>query len=82
MNVAYIFTPKATALDLPLNFHAWRWHVLEALTLRPVSPLSSPAFIYHNFITLKEARHLIELAAPQMKRSTVVGAGGKSVEDR
>ncbi|KAG2446779.1 hypothetical protein HYH02_008339 [Chlamydomonas schloesseri] len=38
-------------------------------------------FIYHNFITDVEAKHLIELAAPQMKRSTVVGAGGKSVED-
>ncbi|GFR49468.1 hypothetical protein Agub_g11528 [Astrephomene gubernaculifera] len=38
-------------------------------------------FIYHNFITDMEAEHLIELAAPQMKRSTVVGAGGKSVED-
>ncbi|GLI59753.1 hypothetical protein VaNZ11_001703 [Volvox africanus] len=38
-------------------------------------------FIYHNFITDMEAKHLIELAAPQMKRSTVVGAGGHSVED-
>ncbi|GIL88965.1 hypothetical protein Vretimale_16243 [Volvox reticuliferus] len=38
-------------------------------------------FIYHNFITDLEAKHLIELAAPQMKRSTVVGAGGQSVED-
>lgn len=30
---------------------------------------------------LQEAKHLIELAAPTMKRSTVVGPGGKSVED-
>jgi len=38
-------------------------------------------FIYHNFITDVEARHLIKTAAPGMKRSTVVGEGGKSVED-
>ncbi|KAG2493976.1 hypothetical protein HYH03_007903 [Edaphochlamys debaryana] len=38
-------------------------------------------FIYHNFITELEAKHMIELAAPQMKRSTVVGANGQSVED-
>ncbi|MEW5315416.1 MAG: hypothetical protein WDW38_006847 [Sanguina aurantia] len=39
------------------------------------------AFIYHNLVTDSEARHLVALAAPQMRRSTVVGAGGKSVED-
>ncbi|GAX76930.1 hypothetical protein CEUSTIGMA_g4377.t1 [Chlamydomonas eustigma] len=39
------------------------------------------AFIYHNFISNREARHLIELAAVEMKRSTVVGEGGKSVLD-
>jgi prolyl 4-hydroxylase len=31
------------------------------------------AFIYHNFLTDAEAAHLIKLAAPQMKRSRVVG---------
>ncbi len=38
-------------------------------------------FIWHNFLTEQEARHIIKLAVPQMKRSTVVGAGGRSVED-
>lgn len=38
-------------------------------------------FIWHNFLTGKEARHLIKLASVQMKRSTVVGEGGRSVED-
>lgn len=38
-------------------------------------------FIYHNLITEVEAKHLIELSVPSMKRSTVVGAGGESVED-
>ena len=33
------------------------------------------AFIYHNFLTSDEANALIEQAAPQMKRSTVVGGG-------
>ncbi|KAL6745323.1 hypothetical protein V8C86DRAFT_2981497 [Haematococcus lacustris] len=38
-------------------------------------------FIWHNFLTEQEALHLIHLAVPSMKRSTVVGQGGKSVED-
>lgn len=39
-------------------------------------------FIYHNFLTDAESRHIVHTAAPQMKRSTVVGEGGKSVEDQ
>jgi prolyl 4-hydroxylase len=39
------------------------------------------AFIYHNFMSEEECNHLMQLAAPQMKRSTVVGANGSSVED-
>eukprot|EP00798_Chlamydomonas_sp_ICE-L_P021601 gene21601-28601_t len=31
------------------------------------------AFVYHNFLSHSEAAHIISLASPQMKRSTVVG---------
>lgn len=48
---------------------------IEPLSWRPRS------FLYHNFMTAEEADHIIHVAKPFMKRSTVVGAGGKSVED-
>lgn len=38
-------------------------------------------FIYHNFLSDEECNHIRRLAAPQMKRSTVLGADGSSVED-
>lgn len=58
--------------DIPLPAaKAW----VEQISWKP------RAYIYHNFISDQEAIHLVKLAAPQMKRSTVVGAGGKSVED-
>lgn len=38
-------------------------------------------FIYHNFLSSIEAHHLINLSTATMKKSTVVGPGGKSVED-
>lgn len=37
--------------------------------------------MYHNFLSDEECRHLVKLAVPTMKRSTVVGANGSSVED-
>ncbi|KAI3436521.1 hypothetical protein D9Q98_005938 [Chlorella vulgaris] len=40
------------------------------------------AFVFHNFMTEEEADHIVGLAKPFMKRSTVVGAGGQSVEDQ
>lgn len=40
------------------------------------------AFVFHNFMTEEEADHIVALAKPFMKRSTVVGAGGASVEDQ
>ncbi|KAL6752059.1 hypothetical protein V8C86DRAFT_2764411 [Haematococcus lacustris] len=39
------------------------------------------AFVYHNFLSDAEAAHIIKLAAPQMKRSTVVGANSRGVVD-
>ncbi|KAL4457504.1 hypothetical protein ABPG75_012369 [Micractinium tetrahymenae] len=48
---------------------------IEPLSWRP------RAFLYHNFMTPEEADHIIKVAKPFMKRSTVVSAGGKSVED-
>jgi prolyl 4-hydroxylase len=47
----------------------------EALSWRP------RALAYHNVISDGEARRLMRLAVPTMKRSTVVGANGSSVED-
>ncbi|KAL4440709.1 hypothetical protein ABPG77_000418 [Micractinium sp. CCAP 211/92] len=62
------------------------WNRAQTLTdsSKPwVEPLSwrPRAFLYHNFMTPEEADHIIKIAKPFMKRSTVVGAGGKSVED-
>jgi hypothetical protein len=39
------------------------------------------AFVYHNFLTTEEADHIIAQAKPWMKRSTVVGINGDSVQD-
>ncbi|KAF5840968.1 hypothetical protein DUNSADRAFT_14992 [Dunaliella salina] len=39
------------------------------------------AFILHNLITDAEAQHIVDLAWPQMQRSTVVGKDGSSVLD-
>lgn len=49
---------------------------VEPLSWRPRS------FIFHNFMKLEECDHIVNLAKPFMKRSTVVGAGGASVEDQ
>jgi len=39
------------------------------------------AYIHHGFLTDQECDDLVELARPMMRRSTVVGQGGKSVLD-
>mmetsp|Transcript_25114 Transcript_25114/g.63685 ORF Transcript_25114/g.63685 Transcript_25114/m.63685 type:complete len:368 (-) Transcript_25114:544-1647(-) len=39
------------------------------------------AFVYHNFLSDAECAHIIKLAAPQMKRSTVVGSHNEGVVD-
>ncbi|PNH08112.1 Prolyl 4-hydroxylase subunit alpha-3 [Tetrabaena socialis] len=39
------------------------------------------AFVYHNFLSDQEARHIIDLAHAQMKRSTVVGSKSEGVVD-
>ncbi|GFR51271.1 hypothetical protein Agub_g13579 [Astrephomene gubernaculifera] len=39
------------------------------------------AFVYHNFLSDQEARHIIDLAHAQMKRSTVVGNKNEGVVD-
>jgi len=39
------------------------------------------AFIYHNFLSKAEIRHVLKLAGPQMKRSTVVGPNNTGVVD-
>lgn len=38
-------------------------------------------FYYHNFLSPEERAHIIRLAAPLMRRSTVVGSGGNGVVD-
>lgn len=40
---------------------------LEQVSWRP------RAYVYHNFLSQAEADHLIDLAIPYVKRSTVVG---------
>ena len=39
------------------------------------------AYLYHNFLTPSERAHLVRLAAPKLRRSTVVGHGGAGVVD-
>jgi hypothetical protein len=38
-------------------------------------------FVFHSFLTDEERQHMLSLAAPHMKRSTVVGQGGGGVVD-
>jgi len=42
---------------------------------------SPRAFLYHNFISMEEADHIIRVGKPMMHRSTVVGRNGGDVED-
>ncbi|KAG1679469.1 hypothetical protein FOA52_011067 [Chlamydomonas sp. UWO 241] len=42
---------------------------------------SPRAFVYHNFLSRPEVAHILKLAAPQMKRSTVVGPNNSGVVD-
>eukprot|EP00887_Chlorella_sp_A99_P002710 scaffold6.g2710.t1 len=42
---------------------------------------SPRGFLHHNFLTQEEADHLVKIAKPYMKRSTVVGAKGDNVLD-
>lgn len=42
---------------------------------------SPRAFVYHNLLSEQECAHVIRTAAPQMKRSTVVGHNASSVLD-
>ncbi|KAK9842565.1 hypothetical protein WJX81_006326 [Elliptochloris bilobata] len=39
------------------------------------------AFLWHGFLSASECQHIMRLAKPQMRRSTVVGANGSSVTD-
>eukprot|EP00798_Chlamydomonas_sp_ICE-L_P014663 gene14663-20698_t len=66
---------------LPMNTEAGRgfdqghtpW--MEQVGVRPQT------LYFHNFLTNAERQHILRLAAPNMKRSTVVGPGGLSVVD-
>lgn len=42
---------------------------------------SPQVYYFHNFLTDAERQHMIEIAAPQMRRSQVVGTRGGSVVD-
>lgn len=42
---------------------------------------SPRAFLYHNFLTEEEAKHIVSTARPLMKRSTVVGLHGEDEEN-
>jgi hypothetical protein len=66
-----------------------RWNGIEGRSLvgssEPWVELLSwtpRAFLYHNFISADEADHMVKLAKPYMKRSTVVGSDGSSVLDQ
>ena len=48
---------------------------IEALSWRP------RAFLYHNFLSLEECDHIIEVATPSMARSSVINADGSVGDD-
>ncbi|KAG2494060.1 hypothetical protein HYH03_007704 [Edaphochlamys debaryana] len=48
---------------------------VQQVGLRPRS------YLFHNFLTKAEIAHMIKLAAPKLKRSTVVGSKGQGVVD-
>ncbi|PNH11495.1 Prolyl 4-hydroxylase subunit alpha-1 [Tetrabaena socialis] len=39
------------------------------------------SYVFHNFLTMAERAHIVRLAAPKLRRSTVVGEGGEGVID-
>ncbi|CAK0751576.1 hypothetical protein CVIRNUC_002078 [Coccomyxa viridis] len=39
------------------------------------------AFLYHNFVSPAECQHIIQEAKPMMRRSTVIGEAGSSIQD-
>eukprot|EP00879_Flechtneria_rotunda_P021291 GHRR01022434.1.p1 GENE.GHRR01022434.1~~GHRR01022434.1.p1 ORF type:complete len:174 (+),score=18.81 GHRR01022434.1:304-825(+) len=72
-------------------FIGWKGETYQAGTQKPNGTSTNKwiqliswkprAFIYHNLLTDEEADHIKRLAAPMMKRSTVVGQGGTNVLD-
>lgn len=62
---------QEAAADEPYNPRPW----VEPLSYKP------RAYLFHNFLTHEECDHIIRLAKPFVKRSTVVGARGESVVD-
>lgn len=67
------YKPSSAGVPAVVNSDKTRW--IQVVSWKP------RAFIYHNFLTDEEAEHIKKMAAPMMKRSTVVGAGGESVLD-
>ncbi|GIL84045.1 hypothetical protein Vretimale_11080 [Volvox reticuliferus] len=63
--------PWSLAADDPLPGKPW----VETVSWHP------RVFIYHNFLSDAECRHIKRTAAPMMKRSSVVGQNGSSVLD-
>jgi len=62
-----------TEPGLPFDEEASPW--VEQVGIHP------KAYVYHNFLTKAERAHVVRIAAPQMRRSTVVGPNGESVVD-
>mmetsp|Transcript_41173 Transcript_41173/g.122947 ORF Transcript_41173/g.122947 Transcript_41173/m.122947 type:complete len:322 (-) Transcript_41173:473-1438(-) len=63
--------PMSMSDGEPFNLETSPW--VEKISERP------RAFYFHNFLADHERRHLIEVAAPSMRRSKVAGPGGKDV---
>lgn len=63
--LAHVQSASFPAVDSDLSW-------IETLSWKP------RAFLWHNFLSNEEADHIIRIAKPFLKRSTVVGQGGKA----
>ncbi|KAI3428055.1 hypothetical protein D9Q98_006440 [Chlorella vulgaris] len=75
---------RLSAVAFWLLLAAWQACGVETEASHPwFEPVSwyPRAFVAHNFASKEETDHLIKLAQPQLRRSTVVGPRGESVVD-
>jgi len=73
--------PRDVALRaMPLNTHATYFDPEKDPWVEKVGERPQ-VYYFHNFLTDAERQHIIKVAAPQMRRSTVVGPHGESVVD-
>jgi hypothetical protein len=74
-----VHTPIRLAFGLCSSLLGIKAALFIILWYRPYQISEHPrAYVWKNFLTAKEAQHIVELAAPRMKRSLV--GGGQQVD--